>query len=125
MMAALSACHDDKADEKKQLGDILSIHDKVMGASEELTKEKIRIDSAVKLSSSTDVIKKLKSVSAKLGMADSAMDNWMHNFNPDYTGKSHTEIMEYLHNQRIKLITVDSMMTSAINESKKSGVPAK
>jgi len=113
-----SACKDEKAEEKAQLTEVLKVHDEVMGKSEAVVKNKMVIDSLIK-KGDPDMKKtaRLLLLNVQLSSANDKMETWMHNFNPDYTGKSHTEVMEYLHNQRLKLIHIDSLMKSAIYQS--------
>lgn len=113
----LYACSNNQEEEKKQLDEILVVHDKVMGESERAMKNKMTLDSLVRKSNDTSKTNKPAALSNQLKTADEAMEDWMHKFNPDYTGKSHTEVMEYLHSQHIHLLQVDSMLTAAINQS--------
>jgi hypothetical protein len=51
--------------------------------------------------------------------AEEAMETWMSNFKPDFTGKSHDDIMKYYRDQKKQITAVDSQMDVAINESNK------
>ena len=113
----LYACSNSQEEEKKQLDEILVVHDKVMGESEHAMKNKMTLDSLVRKSSDTSKTNKAAALSNQLKVADDLMEDWMHKFNPDYTGKSHTQVMEYLHSQHLHLLKVDSMLTTAINQS--------
>lgn len=118
LTGVLYACSNGQEEEKKQLNEILTIHDKVMGESEQGMKNKMRLDSLVKkYNGDTSRVNKAAALSKQLELADDAMEDWMHKFNPDYTGKSHGQIMEYLHSQHLHLAQVDSMLTSAIGQS--------
>lgn len=115
-----SACKNEKADEQKQQAEILKVHEKAMNDGETAVRNKSKLDSLVKkFGQDTSRISEPKRLSNKLESADEAMENWMHQFNPDYTGKSHTEVMEYLHSQRLQLLKVDSLLTVANAESEK------
>lgn len=119
-ISVLSACHDDKADEKQALNEVLKVHDQVMGYSETAVKNKLVLDTLIKKSAAdTSVTNKATALTKQLTTADDAMEDWMHKFNPDNTGKSHAEIMEYLHNQRSLLLKVDTLLKSAIDQSNK------
>jgi hypothetical protein len=47
------------------------------------------------------------------------MENWMHNFEPDVTNKSHDQIIKYFNDQKKGIMSVDSQMNAAITESTK------
>jgi hypothetical protein len=55
----------------------------------------------------------------KLAAAEEAMENWMHNFEPDVTNKSHDQIIKYFSDQKKGIMSVDSQMNAAITESTK------
>lgn len=115
---ATTACTNNKDKEKKQLDEILKIHDKVMGESERAIKNKSVLDSLIHTyGNDTSKLNTAAVLNRQLVTADGAMEKWMHEFNPDYTGKSHTEIMEYLHSQHLQLSHIDSLMGKAIRES--------
>lgn len=113
----LYACSNGQEEEKKQLNEILAVHDKVMGESEQAMKNKMILDSLIRKSNDTSKTNKAVVLSDQLKTADEAMENWMHKFNPDYTGKSHSEVMEYLHSQHLHLLQVDSMLSAGITQS--------
>lgn len=114
-----SACKDEKAEEKTQLNEVIKVHDNAMGNSETAVKNKTILDSLIKTSTDTAKVGEMKILSSNLASADAAMEDWMHRFNVDYTGKSHTEVMEYLHSQRLQVIRVDSTLTVANAAAKK------
>src|SRR3978361_1578374 len=84
-----SACADKKAQEKAALDGILQIHDKVMGADEQIMKNKALLDSAGKINSAKDVKDSVFMYLSKINVTDNAMGEWMHKFDPDHAGKSH------------------------------------
>jgi putative SOS response-associated peptidase YedK len=114
-----SACKDEKAEEKKTMDDVIKIHDKVMGKSEMIVQYKATLDSLTKVT--TDSVMMVKAVNLKkdLTTADAAMEDWMHKFNPDFTGKSHTDVMVYLQDQQVQIKRVDSLITNAIDKTGK------
>jgi hypothetical protein len=117
-ITVLSACHDDKADEKQALNEVLKVHDQVMEYSETAMKNKLVLDTLIKKNlSDTTKTNTATTLSKQLITADNAMEDWMHKFNADNTGKSHAEIMEYLHGQRLELLKVDTLLKSAIDQS--------
>lgn len=115
----LSGCKDEKAEEKAGMDAVIKLHDKAMGNSELAVKNKMLVDSIAKLSSDMTRVTEMKLVSDKLSGADTAMEEWMHQFNPDFTGKSHTDIMVYLDAQKAQVKKVDSMLIEANKAAEK------
>jgi len=116
------ACNNDKADEKKLMDDILATHDKVMAAEDKAMNNKMLIDSMLKVNKFApldSVAQKadFKTQSANLAAADEAMENWMHKFDPDYKGKSHADVMEYLNSQKKQIVQIDSQLNTSITSS--------
>ena len=52
-----------------------------------------------------------------LSDADDAMMGWMNKFSPDFTGKSHEQIMAYLHGQQAQILKLDSQINNAVTAS--------
>lgn len=116
----LSACSDGKKQEKDLLNGILKVHDKLMGNDDALMKNKMQLDSLLKLPAKDTAEKaNMKAIDMKLAAAEEAMENWMHNFEPDVTNKSHDEIIKYFNDQKKGIMSVDSQMNAAITESTK------
>jgi hypothetical protein len=114
----LLGCADKKDKSKALLQDVINIHDKVMGADEQLMKNKTQLDTLLKQSQSPakDTITLLIT---KLDAADSAMDNWMHNFDPTHTGKTEDETVAYMEGQKKQIMAIDSALNAAIAGSNK------
>ncbi len=114
----LSSCSDTKKQEKDLLDELLKVHDKVMGSDEALMKNKMQLDSLVKLPAKDTAEKtNIKAFDTKLQAAEEAMETWMNNFKPDFVGKSHDDIMKYYSDQKKQIMAVDSQMNVAIKES--------
>ncbi|HEY8782816.1 MAG TPA: hypothetical protein VIM16_14425 [Mucilaginibacter sp.] len=116
---ALLGCTDKKAQEKAALDDVINVHDKVMGADEQLMNNKLLLDSMVKHNSTANIKDSVHMYLNKVNMADSAMSTWMHNFDPDHTGKSDEETMAYMQSQKKEIMAIDSQINAAIAESNK------
>lgn len=113
VMSALSGCKDEKAEEKAGMDAVIKVHDKAMGNSEIAQKYKSQLDSLIKTGTDTAKVKTIIQLRDQVNKADEAMEDWMHKFNPDFTGKSHTEIMDYLKAQQAQVQKVDSLLTVA------------
>lgn len=110
------ACTDTKKQEKESLNEVIKIHDEAMAKSEEVMKNKMFLDSVVKVVNTKEQPQVTK-VITQLETADKSMEDWMHQFNADNTGKSHEEIMTYLANQKTKVSEVNTQLNSAITQS--------
>jgi len=113
----ISACKDDKLQEKAALDTVISLHDKVMGNDELLLKNKALLDSMTKKDTTALLKDTVSRYLSEVINADSAMDNWMHNFDPDMTGKLPEERMIYLHSQKKLITKVDSQVNAALSLS--------
>lgn len=122
-----TACNNHKKQQEDLQKEVIIIHDSVMADMGMLMEKKMhlnkimkRLDSLKSLNMDLDTAQ-LKSELAQtieqLGSADEAMMTWMHNFDPEYTGKSHEDIMDYLNNQKVKINSVDSTIKNIILKS--------
>ena len=109
----------DKDQEKALFDEVIKVHDEVMGADEHLVKNKMLLDSLVKVAKPTGSTDSAKLYSTQLMMADSAMSIWMHKFDAENTGKSHEQIMTYLDSQKNEISKVKTQIISAIGASDK------
>lgn len=116
----LLACSNNKKQETDLRNDILKVHDKVMANDETLMKNKMLLDSLLKLpAKDTSEKTNMKAEELKLAAAEEAMETWMQKFEPDLTGKSHDEILKYYNEQKKSIMAVDSQLSAAISESTK------
>jgi hypothetical protein len=117
LCAAFASCKDPKAEEKTALDDIIKIHDKVMGHENELMHNKMKLDTLL-AAVQNDVAKtRINELQTKLAKADSAMSDWMQNFEPEQKGKTHEQIMTYFADQKKQVAAVDSLFDKAVKES--------
>jgi len=117
---AFTACSDNKKQEKELLNNILKVHDKVMAKDEALMKNKMALDSLLKLPAKDTAEKtNMKAIELKLKAAEESMETWMQKFDPDVTNKPHDEIVKYYNDQKKAIMSVDSLMNTAVDESTK------
>ena len=116
-----TACADNKKQEKELLNNILKVHDKVMAKDENLMKNKMALDSLLKLPAKDTAEKtNMKAVELKLKAAEEAMETWMQKFDPDIiNSKTHDEVVKYYNEQEKSIKSVDSLMNAAVDESTK------
>jgi len=115
----LFGCADKKAQEQSLMDSVIAVHQKDMGMDEQLLKNKSVLDSLVKKSKTKAFYDAAKPVLDKVILADSAMDTWMHGFNPDLTTKPHDANMAYLAKQKKLIMQVDSQLNEALGVSTK------
>lgn len=92
-----------------------------MGKDEALMKNKMALDSLLKLPArDTSEKTNMKAIELKLTAAEEAMELWMQKFDPDIINKkSHDEVVKYYNEQEKSIKSVDSLMNIAVDESSK------
>lgn len=111
VMLALSSCSDPKAKQKALLDDIIKMHDKAMSGEDKAQTQKMKLDTMLKQNPALN--QEGAFVKSDLMAADSTMEEWMHNFNPEYKGKSDREIEQYLNEQKKQLSKVEGQLQAA------------
>ena len=115
IIIVFSACSNHKAQENALLDSVKNLHDKVMDDEAQLIQKRsqLKLVAAQKplVKDSADYYYKL------LDSNDNAMMHWMHKFNPDFTGKSHGQIMDYLRQQEQAITGIDSSMNESVHQS--------
>jgi hypothetical protein len=112
---ALFGCNDDKKQETTLLDSVKAVHDKIMADDGVIMNKKMQLKSIVaKDASKQDSVAAYTKI---LGDADDVMMNWMNKFNPVFSGKSHQQIMDYLHQQQAELLKINLTLDSAIKVS--------
>lgn len=116
IVSVLVGCSDKKAQKEAALDAVIKVHNNVMSADEHLMKNKMTLDTLVTKDSSAakDTAVLLR---ARLAAADSAMEIWMHKFDPDYKGKTDDETLSYLNDQKKQVTAIDSQINAAIKAS--------
>ncbi len=114
----LSSCSDTKKQEKALQKEVLDFHEKVMADDEKAMVSKLKLDTVIMQNklAKADTAEAHK-LSAALVAADDAMGSWMQKFEPDYSGKSHDDVMKYLTDQQAKVKSVDSILIVATKEA--------
>ena len=124
---AFTACNNHKKEQECLQSAVITAHDSLMTDMNTLMEKKMQLDFVL---SHLDSLKKAKPVidtaevrtaltklKTDLGTANDEMMNWMHNFNPDYSCKSHYEIMQYLTEQKEKISSIEKTFKSVIIKS--------
>ncbi|MBC7399912.1 MAG: hypothetical protein H7289_08195 [Mucilaginibacter sp.] len=113
---ALNACNDPKADEKAVLNDVIKLHDKTMGFDEQVMHNKMKLDTLLLEAKNDEAKTRIKYLTTRLTKAESAMEDWMQNFDPAKKG-THEEIMSYITAQKKQITAVDTLLSGAVKES--------
>jgi hypothetical protein len=111
--AALFGCNDDKKQEQTLLNDVIKTHDKLMVDDGAIMKNKMLLKAIPATDAKDSVVFYTKS----LDDADNAMMGWMNKFNPDFTGKTHKEIIDYLTTQKVEIAKIDSQINVTLAKS--------
>jgi hypothetical protein len=127
LLISFTGCKDQKAEQKKLQSEVMEVHDVLMGEMDLIMKNKtelsnlqLHLDSLKKLDPTLDTVDfkiQIENLKKQLVSSDDAMMQWMNNFNPDYTGKSHEEILSYLNNQKIKIDSVKTLFKESLSKS--------
>lgn len=124
--AALTACNSGP-DYKSVRQEVINIHDTVMNKNATLMQNKMQLndmlrhlDSVKQINQALDTVaakQEIGSLITELDSADAKMNNWMHHFEADASGKSNQEATEYFQKELQKVKSIDSVYTSEINKS--------
>src|SRR5207237_9591453 len=101
------------------LNEVIKIHDQVMGKDELVITNKMQLDTLLKQNKAPDVNMVATGLTKQLDTADAHMENWMHKFDAENTGKSHDEVMKYLTDQKKQIQDIDKELNKAIASSAK------
>ena len=127
VLFVLSACNNSKQEQADLQKKVIDNHDILMVQMDEIMNKKTKLDSISanfvsikneKPDTDTSALKlSIDSLKSSLTKADEAMMNWMHQFNPDHTGKSHEEVMSYLNDQQVKIDSVKTLFDQSLSKS--------
>ena len=124
LAATLGSCENEKAAQEKLQKEVLEQHDSIMTKMDLLNEEQMQLDlirNNFKNMNDVDTLAlglSIDSAKSELQNADDAMMEWMHNFNPDYTGMSHQQIIDYLNQQHKSIDSVKVLFDHALSKSK-------
>jgi len=110
---ALFGCNDDKKQEQTLLNDVIKTHDKLMVDDGAIMKNKMLLKAITPTDAKDSVVFYTKS----LDDADNAMMNWMNKFSPDFAGKTHEQIIDYLTTQKAEILKIDSQINITLAKS--------
>jgi len=115
------------ADYKSERDEVMKFHDVVMEDHGKLVDNQMKLDTLIKSLSSVktkypaiDTLKEKKAMKdalQRLNTAEELMNDWMHKFEPDVTGKSDADAVAYFKAERIKIGRIDSIYKAEIRLS--------
>jgi len=112
---------------KTERDKVIKFHDVVMEDHSTLVNNGMKLDSLLKNLPSLknkfpdlDTLKEkvaMNAILTRLNNAEDLMNDWMHKFEPDITGKSNEEAVRYFKAERIKIGRIDSLYKAEIKLS--------
>lgn len=123
---AVSACKQN-VDYKTVREEVMKFHDVVMTDQGIVVSNQMKLDTLLKdlkglkaKFPDVDTLKEKKEIStliADLTKAEDSMNDWMHKFEPDVTGKSNEAAVQYFKDEMVKITAVDSLYKKEIKAS--------
>lgn len=123
---ALAACHQEP-DYKAVRDDVMKFHDIVMADHGIIVNNEMKLDTLMKELGhlkkqfpEIDTLKEknnIKVLRDRLTKAEDSMNDWMHAFEPDVSGKSNTEAIQYFKDEKGKIAAIDSIYKVEIKAS--------
>nr|WP_199075779.1 hypothetical protein [Pedobacter sp. ASV19] len=116
-----------KPDYKAERDEVMKFHDVVMQDHGVVVNNQMKLDSLLKdlkglkvSQPSLDTVaarKEMEQLKSSLGSAEDRMNDWMHQFEPDVTGKSNEEAIKYFKDEKVKITRIDSLYKQEIKTS--------
>lgn len=107
--------------------DVMKFHDVVMADHGKIVNNQMILDTLLKdmkglkaKSPALDTIKEkeaIKEMIARLTHAEDGMNDWMHKFEPDVSGKSNEQAVSYFKAEKVKIAVIDSLYKVEIKAS--------
>lgn len=126
-MASVAMSCTQKVDYKTERDEVMKFHDVVMEDHGILVDNQMKLDSMLKnLPALKQKFPAIDTAKEKVVMtialeslksAESLMNDWMHKFEPDITGKSNEEAVTYFKAERQKIARIDSLYKGQIKAS--------
>lgn len=111
----LFGCAGKKAEKKALRDSLMQIHEKVMAIDEKATNNHMKLDTLLKQGTLTNK-DSATMLSKNLSTAEDAMESWMSHYE-EKKGWSDDEAITYLRAQRKLMLSIDSQLNKAVNES--------
>lgn len=116
-----------ETDYKVVRDEVMKFHDVVMADHGVIVSNQMKLDTLVKdlkglklKFPEVDTVKEKETINAlikDLTIAEDSMNDWMHKFEPDVTGKSNEVAVQYFKDEKAKIAAVDSLYKKEIGLS--------
>lgn len=126
LVAMIAACQQEE-DYKKVRDEVMSFHDKVMNDNGRIVANQMKLDTILRQLKllkvrfpDVDTLQEavaIKDIIKELSHAEDLMNDWMHNFEPDATGKSNAEAVRYFKSEKASIARIDSLYKKEIHSS--------
>jgi len=123
LMLAICACNKEE-DYKKVRDEVMAFHDEVMRDNGVIVNNQMKLDTLLHELNSlklqfpeVDTLKEAATINSlikELGDAEELMNDWMHKFEPDVTGKSNAEAVQYFRLEKARIAQIDSLYKKEI-----------
>lgn len=114
-------------DYKTVRDEVMKFHDVVMADHGVIVNNQMKLDTLVRdlkglktRFPEIDTLKEKETIKAlinELTKAENSMNDWMHQFEPDVTGKSNEAAVQYFRDEKTKIVAVDSLYKQEIKLS--------
>ncbi|WP_316841901.1 hypothetical protein [Pedobacter gandavensis] len=112
---------------KKERDEVMKFHDVVMGDHSTIVNYQMKLDTLQQQMAALktrfpeiDTLKEKENIQTllkSLTKAEDSMNDWMHKFEPDISGKSNEEAIKYFQDEKAKIVAVDSLYKKEIKSS--------
>lgn len=126
LAVAATACTQSR-DYKTERDEVMKFHDVVMEDHGKLVDDQMRLDTLLKAMPKLkqqfpklDTLQEksmMKETQGRLNRTEDLMNNWMHQFEPDVTGKSNEDAVRYFKAERVKIGKIDSVYKAELKLS--------
>jgi len=124
---AISCTQPQQASYKTERDEVMKFHDVVMEDHGKLIGNQIKLDELLKNMPAlkkqfpaVDTVKEreaMKGVLGQLNKTEDLMNDWMHQFEPDVTGKSNEAAVQYFKKEHAKISSIDSIYKIQVKSS--------
>ena len=112
-LMTIIACGDNKKNEIQLLGDeVIELHDEAMPLMDGLYQTRMKLQKVLADSTLTDSSAIVTAI-GQIKLAEDAMMDWMHNFNPVFEGETDEITLQYLTDQKASITVVGEQMRNA------------
>lgn len=127
LLAVIAMACTQPVDYKKERDAVMKFHDVVMGDHSTIVNYQMKLDTLQRNMAALktkfpeiDTLKEKENIQLllkDLTAAEDSMNDWMHKFEPDISGKSNEEAIKYFQEEKAKIVAVDSLYKKEIKSS--------